>query len=285
MVELVNLLEDCPEGFYKLVNDEGYDLLKSGDCVAIGVTDDDVPAGAIVADPGYEGVGEIVSLYVTPSKRRRGFASTMFYEAVDMLYDFDNMYAVGASFSGAEENGLKEFFEFLEFDIEKDDTHGTLSFTLSDIAASDKVKGDIDKRVVSLKDALSSTKNALIARHEAVQTFLAYGEIDEEISCIVNAEDKEPSDLSCLFVGKSEDSLVIAWAQSAEMSLDLINMLRFAIVNGLKKYGKDMVVRVPYINETSKKLIEKLVGDKAESVETVWSAYLPLEWDLEEETD
>jgi hypothetical protein len=284
MVEIVNLLDDKSGEYYKYLTSAALLLLQDKECVALGIAEDDVPVGAIVADPGYNGVGEIVSLYIDREKRRNGYGTELVYEAVESLFSWDNMYAVGVTFKDDDEtkSGLKSFFEYLEFDISQDGAHGSYTFSLADIASSDKIKGDIDKRVTGLKDVLASTKNALTSRHGAVQSFMVYGEIDEEVSCIVNAEEKDPSDLSCLFVGKSKDALVIVWAEAAEHSLDLVNMLRYAIVNGLKKYGKNMKIRVPFINETSKKLIEKLVGDKAVPVEYIWSAYLPLEWTLEE---
>ena len=182
----------------------------------------------------------------------------------------------------SEPNGLKEFFEFLEFEFEQDEILGSFSFSLADLAASKKVKGKVDKRVISLRDTLTPTKNALKAKYPQIDEFVRYGRIDTEISCIVNDPGKEPGDVSCLFVGKvrKKKELVIVWAYAAENTLDFIHMLRFAIVRALKKYGKDMLVRAPFINERSKTVIHTLLEGKETPANTVWNVSLALEWEL-----
>ncbi len=281
-VELIDLTKESLEDYQKLISADGIELIGEGPCVAFGIAEDDFPVGAIVAGID-DGEGEIVSLFVLPKKRRRGYGTELVYEAINKLYDFDNLYSIKATFAeNTEPNGLKEFFEFLEFEFEQDEILGSFSFSLADLAASKKVKGKIDERVISLRDTLTTTKNAIKAKYGHIGDFSRYGRIDTELSCIVNDPDKEPGDVSCLFVGKvrKKKELVIVWAYAAENTLDFIHMLRFAIVRALKKYGKDMLVRAPYINERSRTVIHKLLEGKETPANRVWNVSLSLDWEL-----
>ncbi len=282
MIELIDLRNEVPEGFRKLIDDDVMNILLDGGCVALGITEDEVPVAACVADPGEDGVGEILSIYVIPEKRRDGYGTEILFDTVNMLYDYDNMFSVKASFAESEEeNGLKGFFEYMGFEFEKDETMGSFSFSVADMASSDKVKGDIDKRVTGFKDVLTSTKNALAGKHGAIPRYRGLGEIDEELSCIVDDKKKDPEDVSCLVVGrnKNDNVLDIVWAYANENTLDFIHMLRFAVVRALKKYGKDMTIRAPFINETSKKLLEKLLCGKQKPIDTVWNVTYYLDWE------
>ena len=63
--------------------------------------------------------------------------------------------------------------------------------------------------------------------------------------------------------------------------MDLLRLLKFALDEACKKYDMQQRIRIPYINDQSKKLILKILGEKAVVSETVWTASLPLDGPLE----
>jgi GNAT superfamily N-acetyltransferase len=280
MAEIIDLNEQFDKRFLSLINRDGQDTMADDANIALGILDDDTPFGALVIDPGYDGIASVESLYIDETHRRQGYATELMYYAVEMLYALDDMYSLNVTFAdeNGENNGLKEFFEYLEFDIEKEETMGAYTFLLKEVASSEYIKGKIDSRVASYDSIERSVKNRIMSGHPSFLDFCTKGTIDESLSCVVNRKSNDRSKQSYLVVGYGEEELVILWANAAEGTFDLVSMLRFAIKNALLKYGPDFRIRVPYINSTSKKIVNKLLGDKAETTETVWNASLSLDW-------
>ncbi|MCR5279602.1 MAG: GNAT family N-acetyltransferase [Lachnospiraceae bacterium] len=283
MTELFDLNEEMPKGFVELISANGRDAFRTGRSVALGIADEGEPAGAIVAFPTDDGTATIESLYINPVYRRKGYASELLIEAINALYNYDNILSIDADIvvNGREEPGTFEFFEAFDFDLEEDPVHGALSFILEDAAKSEKVKGEIDKRVIPFGEALRTSRNKILSEHTMLQRLVAANALDEEVSCIIERDDEDKLPSSCLILGVEYNELIVAWAEAAEGTLDLVNMLRFAVVEALKKYGPKQKIRVPYINEHSKSIILKLMGDKAEPSETVWNAHLELEYEFD----
>ncbi|MCR5031969.1 MAG: GNAT family N-acetyltransferase [Lachnospiraceae bacterium] len=286
MMEFFNLNETYIEGVESLITEEGMEIFRTGESVAIALAEDEKPVGVVIADPGVTGDASIVSLYVKPEERRKGYGTDLMDMAFNMLYAYDNIYTLELSFAEnqLEEPGLKEFLEFLEFELEKDESRGAYSFTLADAARSDKLKGEISGDVIPLKDVSKMAKNELVMAHPAIVTTESVI-LDENTSCVIKGKEKEKEVESMLILGKEKDDLVVLWAQAREGSLDLINMMRYVVVEALKTYGKEQIVRAPYINEHSKKILEKLLGDNLNVSENVWVASLPLEWSLDPDAE
>ena len=279
MVEIIDLNEQFDKRFLSLINRDGQDTMKD-DSIALGILDGDNPFGALVVDPGYDGAASVESLYIDEKHRRQGYATELMYYAVEMLYALEDMYSLNVTFAdeNGENTGLKEFFEYLEFDIEKEESKGAYTFLLKEVASSPMIVGKPDKRVASYDSIERSVKNRIMSGHPSFLDFCTKGTIDESLSCVVNRAGDDRSMQSYLVVGYGEEELVILWANAAPGTLDLVSMLRFAIKNALLKYGPDFRIRVPYINTTSKKIVEKLLGEKAETTETVWNGTLSLDW-------
>ena len=287
MTDLLDLNEGCPKAFIELISARGRDAFFSGQAVAFGLADEGEAAGAIVALPGFEGIATIESLYINPVHRRKGYATELLIEAINQLYSFDNIMSIEADIveNYREETGTIEFFESFDFELEKDPSHGALSFLLEDAARSDKVKGDIDKRVVPFGEALRTNRNKILSEHTMLQRIVADHALEEEISCMIERDEDDKLKSSCLILAKEFNELVVAWAECADGTLDLVNLLRFAVFHALKKYGPKQKIRVPYINDHSKNIIEKLIGDKAVPSENIWKAHLELEWEAGETLD
>ena len=133
MVEIIDLNEQFDKRFLSLINRDGQDTMND-ESVALGILDDGTPFGALVIDPGYDGAASVESLYIDESHRRQGYGTELMYYAVEMLYALDDMYSLNVSFAdeNGEDTGLKEFFEYLEFDIEKEESKGAYTFLLKD---------------------------------------------------------------------------------------------------------------------------------------------------------
>ncbi len=282
-MELIDLNAEQKERFYELITWDGLATLRTGDSVAIGLLEDDEPAGAIVVDPGVIGDAEIISLFVKPEHRRKGFGTELVSQALTMLFSVDNMYRLTLSFTENEKEGadLREFIRYLEFELVEDEEHGSYSFSLGDIASTKLISGIQTENVTPLSETFSSVKNTILGKHPHLRHFTDSGQLNEKLSCIIGNDSNDNSP-ACLIIGEEDDHLVVAWAETAENGAELMYMLKYAVEKGIEEYGDYKMITVPYINTNSKKIIEKLLGEKAVSSEKVWNATLYLSWTLEE---
>lgn len=282
-MELIDLNVEQKESFYELITWEGIVALRTGDSVAIGLKKDDEPVGAIVADPGVDGEAEIISLFVKPEHRRKGYGTELMSQTLTMLFSVDNIYRLVFSFVENEKEGadLRAFIQYLEFELVEDEEHGSYTFSLGDIASSKFVSGISTENVVSLSESLSSVKNSILGKHPHLRHFTDSGLLNEKLSCVVKS-DRNDNSPACLIIGDEDDHLVVAWAETTENGAELMYMLKYAVDKGIEEYGDYKMITVPYINASSKKIVEKLLGEKAVSSEKVWNATLYLNWTLEE---
>ena len=152
---------------------------------------------------------------------------------------------------------------------------------LKDAVESEIIEKAPDNNIIHYRDADPEIKNRLIAAHPSLKYIISHHEIEQDISCFVCREAGEDGIPDCLIIGKEDDELVMMWAQSRDNKMDLLRLLKFALDEACKKYDMQQRIRIPYINDQSKKLILKILGEKAVVSETVWTASLPLDGPLE----
>ena len=280
MIELIDLsTEDCSP-FLELINAEGQRLIGLDDGVAVGITDDGIPAGAIVAELDDSCSATIVSLFVKEDKRRQGIGTELLYRALSLLLKKESIVRLEAEFASiaGDETGLYEFFGKMDFRFERDEKHGAYLIMLSDASEDGVLKKASSQGVVPYSKTMLQIKNRISAAHPMLYKV----NIDENVSCVAGTYDNEDTCPDCLLFTKEEDTLVMVWADSSLDKLNLVRMLKFASDEALNLYGPLTKIRIPYINENSKKLIVKMMGEKAVSVESVWRVVLPVEQDQTE---
>ncbi len=275
MVELLDLRDGIPDEIRPLIELDAQYHVEEGDAVAIGIYDDDKAAGAVCA---YltDGAAIIESLYVLPEYRRRGFATEMMYRLSLVLSGMEDIYRMEASFSEESDTGLMELFTYLDFFMEIDEGLGEYTVRIGDMVSSEVLQKARTKGVIPLDDMESAQRKNIISLTYPVSYFTRTGNIDEKLSCVM--ED------ASLFIGHEKDELVMVWADSGDQKMSLMSMLKYCLDRSIDLYGEDTKMRIPYINDVSKKIIEKLAGDAAHPTETVWTARYQL-FDAVEEED
>ncbi len=288
MYEIINLMEEVPEGFAALINGEGQRLLKEvqGEAYAIGMLLDETPIGAVVFDNCHDGSAKLVSLYVTEEERRKGCGTELIYRSSLLLSADEEINRIEAAFAENEyeEPGLKDFFTWLEFQITPNDTMGAYLFRMEDAAKSPLLIKADKEGVVSWKDIPDHAKDQLLLEHPQALPFVKNKRLEKYMSCVVEKELSGEGHPGCLLFSLDDTELTMLWAETGQNKLDLMHLFKHALDLGLSRYGEEMLIRVPYINATSKNLVEKLIGDSIRSAETVYEAVFPLSWEEEEVT-
>ncbi len=285
MVEILNLKTEDPSKYYEMLTRRGQESLDSENGFVLGISFDDHPAGAIALEPNNEGAALVTSIYIAPEFRRKRLGTELIFLAASYMVTDGEYYRIEAAFAenDREEPGAKEFFEFLDFELSKDPTHGAFAVKLSDVEKAEVITSANTTGLLPYNKIKSSIRNYVISEHPALWDVMAAGMIDEDVSCFEDPDNIKGDEPDCIIFCKEGDDLVMAWAQSENNKLNLVKMLKFAFDAALKKYGPEKTIKIPYINEISQRLILKMMGDAAVSCETVWRAVLPLDGELEEE--
>ena len=285
MVEILDLKIENPADYYEMLTRRGQESFDSEDGLVYGIRFDEHPAGAIAIEEDGMGAAVITSLFIAPEFRRKRLGTELVFMAASYLAGGEGLYRIEADFAEneKEEPGAKEFFEFLEFELEKDPGHGAFTVKISDVDKVEVISKASSAGLLPYNKIKSSIRNYVISEHPALWDVMAAGKIDQEVSCFEDTENFDGDEPDCIIFCKEGDELVMAWAQSENNKLNLVKMLKFAFDVAKEKYGSDMKVRIPYINEVSKKLILKMMGDAAVPSETVWRAVLPVDAPLDGE--
>ena len=278
MIDILNLKEDDPKDFYEMITSKGQECFKTQDSYVIGVRVDEEAAGAIAVE--IDGGNAVISsLYVDPKYRRHGIGTELVYQASCFTTYSEGVYHMCATFAESENDdaGLVGFFKWLDFDMGVDELHGAYTVTLRDASEAEVLKKASSAGVVEIGKVPSSVKNRLMGEHPSLRAVFGANNIETDMSCFVEADYSKDYLPDCLIFGKEDDELVMMWAQAEGSKMDIVKLLKFALEKALTKYGPNQKIRIPYINENSKRLVQKLLGEKAVVTETVYIASLLLD--------
>ncbi len=283
MIEIIDLRNTNPEDYYKMITPEGQESFETLEGIVLGISEDGVPSGAVAAEPDEDGSVKITSLYVDPDHRRKGIGTELIYGVAGYIDYISGINRIETKFAenAVEGSDLKGFFEALDFDFELDEEHGSFSIRLGD-AATEVIERGSSENVLPYNKVTSVVKNTLMAERPFVRSAVAAGILDADMSCFLEDEMIDDPLQGCAIIAKTDDELVLIWAQAEGNKMDLIKLLKHVVETGIKKYGPDQVIRIPYINDNSKKIIQKLVGDKLVVSETVWNAIYDLDGEMED---
>ncbi len=290
MVEIFDLKDKKPFEYYSMLTREGQESFDNEEAIVFGLSVDGKSAGAIAMEPDGEGAVNITSLYICPEFRRKGFGTELVYTAASYIVNAEGVYRIEATIAESDDiedgDGLRKFFEWLDFKMEKDEEHGAYSVTIGDISGCDVISKAKPGEFYPYNRILSAVKNRVILEHPALTDAIGNGKIEEDMSFFAD-NDLEAGEMSdCIVFVREDRDIVMAWAQAENNKMNLVKLFRSAFEAAEKKYGPDQVVRIPYINENSKKLIGKILGDTARETEIVWKGVFPLETgEAKENTD
>ena len=271
MIELFDLSTEDATPFLNMITAEGQRFLSGDAGAAVGISEEGKPVGAIVCEISDAFLARIVSLFVKEDRRRKGFGTELVYQALNLLLRKESICRLDVRFTSDSENpGIYEFFDAMSFSMSQDETHGAYSLSLLDAGEVPVLKKASSQGITPYARVTRPVKNKIFEAHP----MLLRCEIEESISCVADAGKDDVESHDCLIFTKEDNTLVMVWAESTNDKLDLVKMLKYALDKAVEKYGTDISVRIPYINEASKKLIIKMMGEKAVHTESVWDAEL-----------
>ncbi len=254
-------------------------ILESKNSFALGITEDDLACGAIVVRMEDE-AANIESLFVHPSRRRRGFATELVLWAARAAEEREDMLELRADFAeeAGLENGLKEFFSTLEFRIDETEDMGTYELKAEQLFNHPLLKGNVKHGVKPLSQ-LSSMESRRFLMEE--QQFFDISQkrwdaLERDISVVTLSKDDSHYNGIVLFE-KDGDDLVMIWARGEKGNpAGLLEAIKGAVKFGEEKYGSDQRILIPCVNQQSLNLLKKMMKEDCKKTETYYQAVFPL---------
>ncbi len=284
MIDLIIVDKENIDCFAPMISNEtlafieiSYEDGNENNLLMYGVLDDDDPVGVIVGaiDPGKYLV-TIEHIFVKKDYRRQGIATNLVIlvgDAISLLDDnFKLECKVTEFFKYKDDSGssevvtdggadLRGFFNFLEFTEEKIEDIGAYQMHLADgdnrkvppVPPSYNIKkpSELTKRE---RDSLNSNENGMILQ------YLNNGYLDDELSQFYVSDNEVKSFLA---IKSDEKMCSIVWASIKNGSqIPAILVGRNAFLTARKIRSGNTIVYMPYINEVSREMIEKICNDK-----------------------
>jgi len=268
--------------------------------IMLGLVDDDAPIAALVCEllPD-EGTADFVSLFVDANYRRQGLATDLVISVCTILsqqeYDFVVTCSVAERFGLREGDpvrgaDLKGLFRYLDFQEEELTNVGSFYCTLGDLQDNALLKAAGRMKFKHFSELSRMEKNFLSEEDNPflIERFTK-GKMDEDLSLFLTDED---SIKACLCMESDETSVTMDWARvEPESRIALVEMFGNAFRTLLAeveegKRSMDTVIHLPYINDASKALIQKMLGAAARvSEKQFWYSYSLIDETLEPYTD
>ncbi len=282
-VATIDIKGKKPSEYLEMITAAGQDAFEEEGGIALGITVDNKPAGALCAEL-EDGVARLTSIYVVPEFRRRGLGTELVYQASEAILKMDNTYCLETRFpeNKAYPSGLKEFFTYLDFEMSEAEELGAYTVMVKDAFVSKVLKKASAEGVQSMSKLSRADKAKLLAQVPGIDDYEEI-RIDESLSCAVPG--KAADDADCVVVGREGEELVILWARAFSNKLNLVKMLKYMIDKASVKYPMDTRIRIPYISGSTKDIIIKMLEKEPEKTEIVWDAVLSFGWEEGEEEE
>lgn len=298
MLDLMIIDKDNIEFFVPMISDSAlayidisHEIGNENNLLMYGALDDDKPVGVIIGAISPEDyIVEIKYIFVKKEYRRQGIASNLILIMCDAISTWDDNFTIecevtefwkykdeskGNDVEVDAGSDLRGLFKFLEFNEEINEEVGAYQMHMSDGEKREVAPipdGYYFKKPSELtrteKDSLRDDQNGMILH------YINNGELDDELSRFyVSGEDVK----SYLAI-KSDDKICsIVWASvKKDSQVPAVYIGRDAFLTAREKRSGDTVVYMPYINDVSKKMIEKICNNKEVQAEINYKYSLEL---------
>lgn len=250
--------EKYGEYFEGLILPEEREKMKEEENFLIGAIEDGIPVGAALWKLEMNRV-RLLSIAVEGQRQRLGIATAILRYSMRVLHQLncDGVYALVLPEEEAVAGLLKAFGMTSEAE-----ESASFKITLGEIEKEKYFQGN-SEHTIALKDVSQSTYNNFTNQYFSANPDLFEKELFEpDCSRFIVREQKL---MAGIFVEKEENELSVAWLHSvSDKAEDLIYLLREAVKEAVKKYSKDTVITFTCYSEALLKIIQKLLGEKAE---------------------
>ena len=162
-MEIIRITRENWKAFESLmVVDAAAKILIPGSTFALGAVEDGNACGAIVVELAGQ-MANILSLYVLPEQRRKGYATELMIEAADFSVMCQPAYGFQVEFSVdlEEENGLEPFFRFCGLRLEEQEEEGCYYCLLEKASKVPILANKKQGGIKSFQNLTLSEKNSL----------------------------------------------------------------------------------------------------------------------------
>lgn len=274
-MEIIRITRENWKAFESLmVVDAAAKILIPGSTFALGAVEDGNACGAIVVELAGQ-MANILSLYVLPEQRRKGYATELMIEAADFSVMCQPAYGFQVEFSVdlEEENGLEPFFRFCGLRLEEQEEEGCYYCLLEKASKVPILANKKQGGIKSFQNLTLSEKNSLTQEPPLFMTlYMKENQIEPDMSGFITEDGKIRG--CCVFVNM-DDELSLAWLRvEPDQKLGVIPLLQQALEAAAAKYPADTRIMIPVVNRQSKQLMEKLLQDALVQKETRWTGTL-----------
>ena len=243
-------------------------LRYSTDTLGYGIDNDGKAGGSLVIRLLEDGRTELMSVFVVPELRRRGYATELFYNAVNVAEINGNHQGIFANYitDVNDSQGINAFLRYFDAEITEKAGERTYLCTLGDIKNIPVIKKSDKRGVISYNELSNREKNSLIRDgNEMLPLYMQAGCIDGDVSCFIRKDSRLKA---CLIMNRRADGLTLDWVRiSKSEPLAFMKLIRYGIDAMMGKYPDELQIKIPTINLNSAGLTEKLFKDSAKIVE------------------
>lgn len=241
----------------------------------VGLVEDKFASVLSVFFDEYSGILEIIDVYVVEDMRRKSIAFDMMeYVGMQIMEAYDySVRAIVASFSESNEEA-KGFFEGVDFELVPNENSSTFVYTLKDLKDSYLMenKYSIPEKydLIRYKDMDNIKRKSLIAKiieHNGIYDMNFADDLSEEFSISVWSGDEPVGTVEVICEENGE--LALGQFFVVKMDTAILGVLQMIVEELLEKYSPDTKFSAYIVSESSKNLIEKLLGDNCQKINMI----------------
>lgn len=222
-----------------------------------------VGVAAFVAD----NESELLCVSVSPKWQKQEIGSGLVDGIVDMVKACGSTVLETILFVGDdEEEGVEQFLWRCGFNEEEEHIVG--GFTIKDLKTNEAIRKVIEKKLPEQVKSLSQVSDTVVREfgndlvEKGIYSGWNKGAFHEHLSSVYMEKGRI---LACLLFSDRENELNLEFAYvdpDHYNGLILLYLIAYSFLMAESDYGEETVISTVAMNETSERILEKLVGDK-----------------------
>ncbi len=233
---------------------------KAQDTFALGMTDDDMPLGAIAikCDPP---TAEVISLYVVEGYRRRGIGSRLLLEAITDAMSLPGISELIVPYSERPgEDVYTSFFNGVGMEVVN--VGAEYRLTIKDALSSPELSDKFRRREAAQawKELLSFEQKLLFNEGAGLYDYYVQGKLREDL-VFVSMNEEHNAYRGCIAVAEENGELILAWLRAERSPILMMELIYRALTQAEQNGEQDKVLRVPTISSVSDTMVSDLFGD------------------------
>ena len=269
-VQLYSVGPDEADHAAPLLTEEAVTYIKNKEAFGMALVEEGEARAAVCArlSPENEAILEIVSLYVVPEYRRRGLGGTLLMELLEeVMAETDGGLSGVTAVYLPETDGVEAFLTRAGFRIEKDEHAVSFRLPVSQLQDSPLMnhrssapKGYILRTLGGSSDTTRRQLSEELKRNDVDDLGIAeMGTALQNCSYVLMNQSLEPK-ACAIFSAKGENGIYLSqFFTSGGSVAEGMSVLQAAGQALLKQFSGDTILEIPVVEESSAKLVKKLL--------------------------